>query len=166
MDSLGALEFSSDGDTLASASLDGSVSLWNVADGRSPRRLSKILVGPNNFLFSTFVVAFSPDEKILAATAADGSVSLWNIANPIRPHKIGVPLVGDSTGLALLAFSPDGNTLAADTEHETVILWDMTNLNHVVQRPLEKACERAGRGFNTVEWSRYVGTSFQQTCPD
>nr|WP_158073521.1 AAA family ATPase [Actinophytocola xanthii] len=166
VDSLGALEFSSDGDTLASASLDGSVSLWNVADGRSPRRLSKILVGPNNFLFSTFVVAFSPDEKILAATAADGSVSLWNIANPIRPHKIGVPLVGDSTGLALLAFSPDGNTLAADTEHETVILWDMTNLNHVVQRPLEKACERAGRGFNTVEWSRYVGTSFQQTCPD
>jgi WD40 repeat protein len=116
-------------------------------------------------LFSRFIVALSPDGKLLATTAVDGAVSLWNIADPTRPQKVGASLTSDPGGLVMLAFSPDGKTLAADAENDTVILWDVTDVNYIVQHALEKACERAGRGFNAAEWARYVGTEYQRTCP-
>jgi len=65
--------FNPDGKTLASASFDKTVILWDVA---SRERLGKPLEshqGPVSF------VAFSPDGKTLASASFDKTVILWDV---------------------------------------------------------------------------------------
>jgi WD40 repeat protein len=67
-----SLAFSGDGRLLASASLDGVVRLWQVADGQLIRELprqEKAALG----------VAFSPDGALLATVGADRLVRLWQV---------------------------------------------------------------------------------------
>jgi WD40 repeat protein len=66
--------FSLDGDTLATASADGTVRLWNVTDPAQPTPLGT-LTGPTGVVNS---VALSADGHTLATGRADGTVQLWN----------------------------------------------------------------------------------------
>ena len=65
-----SLAFSPDGKTLASASEDRTVGLWDTATGQRLRTLS----GHTDNVLS---VAFSPDGKTLASASADATVRLW-----------------------------------------------------------------------------------------
>ncbi len=64
---------SPDGKTLASAYVDGSVTLWSMATGKPLHVLS----GQTD---STTSLAFSPDGKTLASGSDDTTVKLWNVA--------------------------------------------------------------------------------------
>ena len=68
-----SVAFSRDGHTLATASLDTTVRLWDVRDLRRPR-LWGILTGHASAVFS---VAFSPDGHTLATGSADNTARLW-----------------------------------------------------------------------------------------
>jgi len=57
---------------LASASQDGTVRLWWVADGS----LLRVLEGHMDLVSS---VAFSPDGALLASASRDGTVRLWRV---------------------------------------------------------------------------------------
>ena len=63
------VEFSPDGHTLASASLDGTVQLW-----RSSGNFIDTLEGHADKIWD---VSFSPKQKILASVSSDGTVQLW-----------------------------------------------------------------------------------------
>jgi len=65
-----SVSFSPDGDTLASASGDGTVKLWD----RSGREL-QTLQGHSSGVSS---VSFSPDGDTLASASEDGTIILWN----------------------------------------------------------------------------------------
>lgn len=110
-----SVAFSPDGKLLASASLDKSIKLWDVASGLELRTLT----GHTSRVTS---VAFAPDGGTLASESLDGSVRLWEVKSGRQLRTIAAN--SDSVTPAL-SFSPDGHTLAASSANHTVTLWDL-----------------------------------------
>lgn len=111
---------SRDGKTLASASYDRMVRLWNIADPHNPRQIAS-LSGHRGFLTS---VAFSPDGKTLASTSDDQTTRLWDLSDLAHP-QLGSVLTGHQATVFYAQFSPDGRRLATVSYDRTVKLWDI-----------------------------------------
>ena len=126
-DNVSAVAFSPDGRTLASASWDHTVRLWNVSDPAHPAPLGTPLIGHTKRIF---VVAFSPDGHTLATGSYDQTVRLWNVTDPAHPTALSPPLTGHTSSVFAVAFSPDGRTLATGSYDRTVRLWNVTDPAH------------------------------------
>ncbi|MEI1376896.1 WD40 repeat domain-containing protein, partial [Nostoc sp.] len=64
--------FSPDGKTLAFASRDNTIKLWNLHTGKEITTLT----GHSSWVNS---VVFSPDGKTLASASTDKTIKLWNL---------------------------------------------------------------------------------------
>ncbi|HEV3263103.1 MAG TPA: serine/threonine-protein kinase [Gemmataceae bacterium] len=95
--------FDRDGKRLASASLDGTVKVWDAATGRLLYSRGRSGGPP------LWGLAFSPDGKLLAAGGADRAVRLWD-ATTRKEVRSWTHLSGE---VRCLAFSPNGKLLAA-----------------------------------------------------
>ncbi|WP_407892402.1 AAA family ATPase, partial [Scytonema sp. NUACC26] len=107
------VSFSLDGKTIASASDDNTVKLWNTTG-----RELKTLKGHSAYVLS---VSFSPDGKTIASASGDNTVKLWDTTG--RELKT---LKGHSDEVYGVSFSPDGKTIASASDDNTVKLWDTT----------------------------------------
>uniref|UniRef100_UPI00374E04F5 nSTAND1 domain-containing NTPase n=1 Tax=Streptomyces dubilierae TaxID=3075533 RepID=UPI00374E04F5 len=116
--------FSPDGKTLATASYDRTVRLWDVSDPRRPKPLGGPLTGHTSWVSSA---VFSPDGRTLASAADDGTIRLWDVTDPGRPKRLGPPVTGHDGTIYLITFSPDGRTLASAGDDHTVRLWDVAD---------------------------------------
>ncbi|MGH3615206.1 MAG: RICIN domain-containing protein [Pseudonocardia sp.] len=122
-----AVAFAPGGTTLATASLDGTIILWDVADPNSPREL-RTLAPRGGFALS---VGFSPDGQLLASGHQDSTVRLWDVADPRNP----LPQSEVSGGFGSIYgvdFSSDSRMMATASTDTTARLWDVTDPAQVV----------------------------------
>lgn len=109
-----SLAFDLLGETLASASYDKTVKLWDTRNGQ----LVRSLIGHQRAVRR---VAFDLQGKFLASGSDDKTVKLWEG----RSGKLFRTLKGHREAVNGLAFDPQGDTLASGSGDWTVNLWDM-----------------------------------------
>jgi WD40 repeat protein len=108
------VKFSPDGKTIASASADGTVKLWN--------QQGKLLNTLRNHSSIVTDIAFSPDGKTIASASADGTVKLWNSQGKlIQTLKENKPKLA---AVLAIDISPDGQTIATANDDKTVKIWN------------------------------------------
>jgi WD40 repeat protein len=129
--------FSPDGKTVATASVDKSVILWDVA--------SRTQVGTLPVDAVTTGVVFSPDGRTIATADHDYRlVTLWDVATRTRKAK----LSGHTSWARSVVFSPDGRTLASAGADQTVILWDASTGQQIVRLAGHKDAYYHGIAFS------------------
>jgi WD40 repeat protein len=120
-----ALGFRRNGQTVLSASADGAVALWQVAD---ERRLHALQHEPSNIIWAA---CFSPDPggELVLSASGDGTARLWE-ANTGKelyrlPHGAGVPVFA-------AVFDPDGKKILTGSGDRNARIWDR-DLNETVR---------------------------------
>lgn len=103
------------GRTIASASVDGTIKLWQE-DGNLLRTIKSE--------GDTFTrVAFSPDGRMIVTGGHDNAVKLWKLDGTML-----TTLTRHSSIVWDVDFSPDSKTIASASEDQTVILWDLQRI--------------------------------------
>ncbi|MBD2603840.1 PD40 domain-containing protein [Scytonema hofmannii FACHB-248] len=106
------VSFSPNGQTLASASNDGTINLWS--------REGKLLTS-KNIGNESYSISFSPDGKTLASGDANKKVILWEYKGDSLTE---IQTLSDHTnGVRSVSFSPDGQLLASADFNNIIKLW-------------------------------------------
>lgn len=116
-DSISALAFSHDSQTLASSSDDQKVKIWDIPT-RACRKTLKVKEDVHS-------LTFSPDQPILAIGSEDQTVQLWdvNLGKPLRTLR------GQRNKILSFALNQEQQILATGSEDKTVQLWNL-NTGH------------------------------------
>jgi WD40 repeat protein/energy-coupling factor transporter ATP-binding protein EcfA2 len=117
-DAVKSVVFSPDGKTIATASNDKNIKLWNRY-GKEIRTLK----GHKGTVNS---ITFSPDGKALASGSADKTVKIWSLDGKEIQSFRG----GDEVNS--LAFSPDGRAIAFGSNDRTVRIWSLDGLENKI----------------------------------
>ncbi len=131
-----AVDYSPDGQTILSGSLDGTLRLWNCPrviersrDERSRVDVNEISYRPrwisSEEIDSIWSAEFSPDGTYFASGGADGVVRLWRTSDGKCLHR----LEGHTQLVWSVAFHPDGERLVSGGEDRTIRYWQVSNGN-------------------------------------
>jgi WD40 repeat protein len=108
-----AIDFSPDGQLLATGDTDYKIHLWNVATGE--QQLS--WQGHEDWVRS---IRFSPDGQLLVTGSEDQTIRLWEV----KTGRCLKTLEGHTSWLRAVTFSADGKKLASASEDRTVRIWE------------------------------------------
>lgn len=134
-DGISSLTWSPDSASLASASHDGSVRIWQRTDETrddNSRNFAAELMqkGPEKVTSLTW----SPDGTRLAGACSDQTVKVWNCEDDDIACDV---LHGHSGGVTGVAWSPDGTRLMSTSIDGTLKLWgDLQRAEHIGESTL------------------------------
>ena len=112
-DAVSTLCWSADGQTLASASQDGTIQLWDIATSE-PLKVLTVQAD------AVSTLCWSPDGQTLASASQDGTIQLWDVATGLPHHRF----TGHTSHVSSLYWRGDGQTLVAGYDDSRVRLWD------------------------------------------
>ena len=118
-------QYSPDGHTIATASYDQTILLWDLAS----KKPTHSLAGHHGAVFD---LAFSPDGKVLASASADETVKLWHVATGERLDTLGQPTAEQYC----VTFSPDGSHIAAAGADRRIRVWEFVSRNSPQINPI------------------------------
>ncbi len=136
--------FSADGQFLASASNDSTLTLWKLTKAEASESLyaEKLWSVPLSHGESTWILAltFSPYNQLLASGGDNGTIKLWSVAS----GELQLTIEGHDDWLRSLAFAADGYSLLSGSDDTYVKEWLIS----------DGSLKNAWQGHS--DWVRYV----------
>ena len=119
-DLVNSVAFSPDGQTLATASRDRTIRLWDTHTSEH----KTLLIGHTDIVNR---IAFSPDGQTLASASPDTTIRLWDSETGEHKTSLRAHSGFGYIGFYSVAFSPDGQTLATggDYHDPNIRLWNL-----------------------------------------
>lgn len=155
-DTIWDLEFSANGDLIATASDDGTVRIWSLNGAAPPIVL-------RGHKAAVLQVSFSPNGDRVASASSDGSSRIWSVDGIGRSF-----VLGGSGRMVRSAFAPDGRHVVAGSSDGSLYKWlvDWNDLLELLRTNI-KACltpteriRHLGEGLEDA-LSRYVACEQQ-----
>jgi WD40 repeat protein len=131
-DSIQSMALTADGERLVTASLDGTLRLWDTRE----RRCLAVLRGHEK---GVQAVALLPDDSRIVSGSDDGTVRLWDLAS-------GVPVAtlrGHASGVRALAVSPGGDVIVSGDLDGRLRFWDTNPAAVRAREAGQRVVERA-----------------------
>ncbi len=152
-----SLTYSPDGAWLATASLDGTIYLWDVQNGYTT--VSPTVLRING---QPQALEFSPDSSLLAAGGSNYFAYLWDVALGQEVSRL-----PHSDVVRSVSFSPDGSKLAT-TSRKVIQVWDVAALPSITTDELvNAACSHLTDNLSQDIWNLiYADDEYRLLCPD
>jgi WD40 repeat protein len=132
LDSINSIDFSPTDNTIASASQDGTINVWDVQNIRDVRDDRNVIVKK----LQTFKgdvpiksISFSPDGKMLVAGGEETTVRLWHLAGSAQVQSV------DQSEINSFSFNPKGTQIVAGTSDGAIALWDLNKQGNLFDSP-------------------------------
>ena len=135
-DPIWEITFSPDGRTLASASDDETIRLWDTDSGK----LRQTLKGHTEKVNS---LSWSRAGRSLVSASFDHTVRLWDAAS----GKLRQTLKGHTANVYSVSWSPDGHMVASGSADKTIALWDTSS------GKLRRTLRGHSESVHSVSWS-------------
>ncbi|WP_017651617.1 WD40 repeat domain-containing protein [Fortiea contorta] len=110
-----SVAFHPNGQTLATAHLDGYFRLWDLATGQQ-------LLESQGHIGFIWCIAFSADGTILATAGQDKTIQIWETIT----GKCLQTLQGHTDGVICLRFTRDGKNLISSSSDTSIRLWNLS----------------------------------------
>ncbi len=111
--------FAPDGKTMALATMDQTITVWDTATGKQRYRIPGYPGGMNSHGMQT--LAFAPDGRTLASVESGSAIHLWNLTTgrELRPES-----EAHHSVVNRVIYSADGRMIASTGRDKSICLWD------------------------------------------
>ncbi|MBL7187157.1 MAG: protein kinase [Phycisphaerae bacterium] len=113
--------YSPDGKRIASAGVERTIKIWDVASGDEVMTLR----GHENWIWW---IAFSPDGRRIVSSSNDKTIKVWDANNGTEM----MTLRGHHELVWSVVFSPDGKRIASGNWNKTIKVWDVASGNELI----------------------------------
>ena len=139
-----------DGQSLLSASLDGSIRLWDCQAGHERRAF----LGHSDRVFD---LAVTSNGRQFVSASADKTLRVWDLGTGEHVHT----LTGHEDYVSAVAASPDGKTLISGSWDRTLRVWDLQSGQELYA--LRGHTERINAVTLTLDGHTAISASTDQT---